>query len=553
MRKLRNQIICAALAAVMLTGLMAPAAMAATGAALDSALADTAEYVAKTVKSPQVASVGGEWAVLGLARSGYDVPDGWYQQYYATLEEYVRACDGVLHTKKYTEYSRVTLALTAMGRDPRDVAGYNLLTPLGDYEKTIYQGLNGPTFALIALDSGEYPMPENSAAQTQATREMYVNEILRRQLNNGGFSLGGGTTEANKNDAADADVTAMALQALAKYQDREDVLAATERALECLSKMQRSDGGFISDGKPNVESAVQVVVALGELGIPLDDTRFTKNGKTALDALLSYRREGAGFRHAAEDVTNQMATEQGLYGLAAAIRAYDGRNSLYRMTDAVKVSDPGDGATRPGAGLPGKHADVHNNPITAPGKTFEDIENHTSRPAIEALASRAIVNGRDENSYDPGATMTRAEFCAIVVRSLGLPQKTENAFNDVQDGIWYEGFVGAAYSYGIVNGTSETTFNPDGTITKQEASLMVMRAAGLAGITTAMTDGEIRDMLAQFGDYTTSAAWARSGLAFCYAQDFFDQSDFDINPLGEITRAEMAEILFRMLGAAKLL
>ena len=553
MRKLRNQIIYAVLVVAMLAGLMMPVALAADRSQANAVMTDVAAYIAKTVRSPQVASVGGEWAVIGLARSGYDVPDSWYQQYYATLEEYVRACDGVLHTKKYTEYSRVTLALTATGRDPRNVAGYNLLTPLGDYEKTIWQGLNGPTFALIALDSGEYPMPENSAAQTQATREMYVNEILRRQLNDGGFSLGGGTTEANKNDAADADVTAMALQALSKYQNRADVLEATERALECLSKMQLADGGFISDGKPNVESAVQVVVALGELGIPIDDTRFTKNGKTALDALMSYHRAGAGFRHDAEDITNQMASEQGLYGVAAAVRAYDGRNSLYRMTDAVRIPDAGSEAARPGEGLEGKHSDVKNNPITVPGKTFEDIENHTSRPAIEALASRAVVNGRDDDSYDPEATMTRAEFCAIVVRSLGLPQKAENAFNDVPDGIWYEDFVGAAYSYGIVNGTSETTFNPSGTITKQEASLMVMRAAGLAGMETAMTDGEIRDMLAQFGDYTTSATWARSGLAFCYAQDFFDQSDFDINPLSEITRAEMAEVLFRMLGAAKLL
>ena len=67
--------------------------------------------------------------------------------------------EGNLHDKKYTEYSRVIVALTAIGKNPADVAGYNLLTPLGDYEKTIWQGMNGPIWALIALDSGNYDMP----------------------------------------------------------------------------------------------------------------------------------------------------------------------------------------------------------------------------------------------------------------------------------------------------------------------------------------------------------------------------------------------------------
>lgn len=100
-------------------------------------------------------SIGGEWAVLGLARSGYAVPEEYYQNYYQTVEEYVKACGGVLHETKYTEYSRVIIVLTAIGKDPTNVAGYNLLTALGDYDKTIWQGTNGPIWALIALDRGE--------------------------------------------------------------------------------------------------------------------------------------------------------------------------------------------------------------------------------------------------------------------------------------------------------------------------------------------------------------------------------------------------------------
>ena len=47
--------------------------------------------------SPQVGSIGGEWAVLGLARSGYDVPDSYYQDYYATVEAYVLSLIHILY------------------------------------------------------------------------------------------------------------------------------------------------------------------------------------------------------------------------------------------------------------------------------------------------------------------------------------------------------------------------------------------------------------------------------------------------------------------------
>ena len=209
----------ALLLALSLTLSMAVSAGAAVSAdTLEAALADAAAYICRTVKNPQVGSIGGEWAVLGLARSGYEVPEAYYQDYYATVEDYVEACGGVLHEKKYTEYSRLIVALSAIGIDARDVAGYDLTRALGDYDKTIWQGLNGPIWALIALDSRGYPMPENPEAETQATRQMYIDRILECQLPDGGWSLFGGTEAASAGDGvSDPDITGMALQALAKY------------------------------------------------------------------------------------------------------------------------------------------------------------------------------------------------------------------------------------------------------------------------------------------------------------------------------------------------
>ncbi|MDR2421233.1 MAG: S-layer homology domain-containing protein [Oscillospiraceae bacterium] len=553
MKKLTSIILAAALA----LALRAPA-LAVTDKALDSAILKTAEYVHKIVKSPQVGSVGGEWAVMELARSGYAVPDSYYRDYYATVEEYVKACDGVLHTKKYTEYSRVTLALTAIGKDPSDVAGYDLLRPLGDYDKTIWQGLNGPIWALIALDTGDYPMPRNTAAKTQATRDMYVDRILECQLSDGGFSLFGGTSAAASGDGvSDPDITGMALQALAKYQDRADVKKATQEALAVMSKKQDSSGGFSSWGTTNSESVVQMIVALCELGIPLDDKRFVKNGKTLLDNLMTFAQPDGGFSHMSSgDGNNQMATEQALYGLIAAQRLRDGKPSLYRMTDALKISGSASAGPKRGEGLRGKSEAVQPVPISAPGKTFEDTYTHANLTAIDGLAARGIVGGKGDGKFHPDDTMTRAEYCAIMTRGLGIDISGgfsgPEPFRDVKPGDWHYNYVRVMYSYEIVQG-SDGLFNPDGKITRQEAALMTARAAALCGIDTSLAPGEARDILAQFGDYVSADSWASDALSACYREGILSDTDMDIRPKEAITRGEVAQMLFDMLGAANLL
>ncbi len=542
--------VCVFLAFVMLAGSFLTTSAVSTSE-LDAAVSGSAAYVLDVVDNPQVGSVGGEWAIIGLARSGYEVPEEYYQDYYATVEAYVEACKGVLHEKKYTEYSRVIVALSAIGKDPTDVAGYNLLTPLGDYDKTIWQGLNGPIWALIALDSGSYDMPLNPDAETSATRDMYVDEILSRQLADGGWSLNG--TGGSK-ESADPDITGMALQALAKYRYRDDVAEAVDEGLDCMSQKQDTDGGYASWGTANLESVVQVVVALTELGVSLDDDRFVKNGHTLLDNLLTFRQADGSFKHTADGGGNsQMSTEQGLYGLVAAQRASKGQNSLYRMGDALSVADSDGNGPMLGTGLKGKNPDVQSVPITAPGTTFDDIVFSDEITAIEGLAARKILNGYEDGTFRPDNTMTRAEFAATVVRSLGLTPAAVSVFTDVASAEWYAGYVGTAYTYGIVTGRTPTTFDPGGTITRQEAAVMVARAAKLCGMDTEMDTAAIRDMLAQFVDYVQVADWARESLTFCYSADILDQSALTIKPTAAITRSEIAQMIFNMLGSANLL
>ena len=504
----------------------------------------SAAYMVSAVKAPEVGSIGGEWAIIGLARSGYTVPANYYEDYYARVEKYVKNCSGVLHERKYTEYSRVVLALTAIGRDPSKVAGYNLLTPLGDFDKTIWQGLNGPIWALIALDSGNYEIPKNPAAKTQATRQLYIDEILNNQMKDGGWSLTG-------TGDSDVDITAMALQALAKYQDQKAVKTATDKALTYLSNVQDRKGGFASWGTTNVESVAQVVVAFCELGMDLNDSRFVKNGHGLVENLLSFRQSNGGFYHVMDgsDGNNQMSAEQGFYALVAIDRAENGKNSLYRMGDVTKnTSKPNTNINKskadPSVNVPG---------VTAPGTTFSDVKNHANQTAIEQLASRGIINGMGKGTFAPNKTMTRAEFAAIVTRALGLAAKDTKAFTDVPSSKWYAGYIGTANSSGIVNGVGSGKFNPDGTITRQEAAAMVARATKLCGLDTSMDAASVKDMLAQFGDYRGVASWAKEPLAFCYAANILDQSDLNIEPTKAILRCEIAQMLYNMLTAAELI
>ena len=538
--------------AFLLTLSIAVPASAATDKQLDTAVNSAAAYILKTVTKPQVNSIGGEWAVIGLARSGYDVPESYFAAYYAAVEDYVKQRDGVLHARKYTDYSRVILGLTAAGYDPRDVAGYNLTLALGDFEKTIWQGANGPIWALIALDSGNYEIPSNPDAKVQATRELYIAEVLRRQLSDGGWNL---TDDGTKPGAvSNSDMTGMALQALAGYKDKPEVDAAIEKALVYLSKTQDDRGGFSHEGEDTCESVVQVLVALNALGISLDDSRFIKNGNSVLDNVLAFQNSDGSFKHTLKGGGDDlMSSEQGFYGLVAAQRARDGAARLYDMTDAVATAAPTVENTDTQPGLSGKHDDVSVVPVGKSGVTFADIQGHANQNAIEALAERGIINGKSADAFDPNATMTRAEFATIIIRGLGLTAQMTEVFDDVDSTAWYAGFVGAAYSYGIVTGTSATTFNPNGTITRQEAAVMVARAAKLCGMDTEVGELEIRDTLAAFGDYRTVADWAQGALAFCYAEGLLDDSSIDIEPTTAIRRCEIAEILCRMLDEAALL
>lgn len=307
----------------------APAAPASYG----EILVETAAYLSASVPDPGVSSIGGEWAVIGLARNG-GLPADYAASYYSNLVRTLRDTGGVLHRVKYTEYSRVVLALSSLGFDPTDVDGYDVLSPLGDFDQVSWQGANGPIWALIALDSRGYDAPTAPDGKRQTTRDALIDAVLDSEIAGGGWALSG--------SVPDVDLTAMALTSLAPYRaSRADVAAAVERGLSVLSSLQGEGGGFGDAGSATSESCAQVVVALASLGIdPASDERFAKAGGSVLDALCAFAVPSGGFKHIADGEVNGMATEQGFYALVAYERLLSGKTSLFDMSDVASAVPP---------------------------------------------------------------------------------------------------------------------------------------------------------------------------------------------------------------------
>lgn len=370
------------------------------------------EFIYETVENPSFGTGAGEWSILSLARGGFDAPEEYYDLYQENVKQAVEESmkDGKLDRNKGTEHSRLILGLTSIGSDITDVAGYDIREALADFNYSTRQGINGPIFALLALDSKDYDIPEVEEVEKQSTREMFIDYILEREITQKNGEIGGWALDGK---TPDADITGMAIQSLTPYYETDEkVKLAVDRAVEWLSKAQNEDGGYFNWVSENVESASQVVVALTGLGIdPNKDLRFIKNGNSIIDNLLTFAVEDGGFMHVkpgsntggggAAGQIDGMATDQGTYALVAYDRFVNGQNSLYDMTDVVSYK-PKPGETvyvtvenstfteAEGAPWTGKLLDMH--PV--------EIETRAMMDAVEkALAEKGYQAEGIETNY----------------------------------------------------------------------------------------------------------------------------------------------------------
>ena len=390
----------------------------------------TGQYI---IQSMPEAKYGSEWYVLGLARGDYAVPAGYFQKYYQDIERVVAEKKGILNPRNPIDNAKMALVVSAIAKDPTNVAGYNLLAPLKDYATVTKTGVMGAIYALLAVNAKDLTFPTGG---TNSEQRM-IEAILNKQTADGGFNL---TTAGGKGDV---DITAMALQALAPYSNDETVAPAIAKAQQFIKGKKLADGAFPDYfGNPTSESASQVVTMLGEYGInPQTDSEFSD----VLTSLLTYRATDGGFKHVMmEKGANGMATSQANYALAAMKRVNDNKTSLYDMSDTAYQ--------------------------------FIDLFGHWVHPYAMESKEKGIIGGYADGTFRAGKNLTRAQAASILTRMLDLKPTSATAFPDIShlDKKTQQEIIAAADA-GIIKGDLQGNFNPGKNITRAQLSVMLHR------------------------------------------------------------------------------
>ncbi len=258
----------------------------------------------------QNAGKSSEWYAITLSKYGnYDLSD-----YADALENYI--AENKISSS--TSRMKCAIALLAAGRSGK-------LTDEIAENSVGEQGIMSLIYGLHLLN--------NSCSCSRYTTDTLTSELLSMQFDDGGWAIMG--------QYGDIDVTAMTVQALApQYEKSETVRNAVDRALMFMSEKQQEDGGYISFGTANPESAAQVLIALSSLGIDVTDTRFVKNGKNIIDGIVKYKLADGSFSHTYGGDSNDTATVQAYLSLSSYILMKETGARMYEFPAESSVTQP---------------------------------------------------------------------------------------------------------------------------------------------------------------------------------------------------------------------
>jgi len=273
-------------------------------------LEKTLECIHKKVESPKYAQVSGEWAVVNLALGNYDDVE-WFNKYLDDINSVLLKSNGILSEKKYTEYSRVVMALTAMNVDATSVAKH-LLDRQEDGKLCVsWQGTNGSASALVALDFGEYFDNEDG----NLARKELIEDMHALQREDGSWAISASV------DYSDIDITAMVIEALAPYSLDESRLKSINSSLTTSDLNISIQKGLeyilskSSEGFGSLESCSKVILCLSAL------ERNSSNDPLLGDvvsAMYEYYLGDGMWSHTTE--FDELATEQACYALITFIK-----------------------------------------------------------------------------------------------------------------------------------------------------------------------------------------------------------------------------------------
>ena len=227
-------------------------------------------------------------AIYALWTSGAAVPGGFYDEYLQALADWL---DLAVKRGKTAYIPGAIRTVAAMGLDVTDFAGHDLMDALRKPE--LVEADEDRLDMLLDLDAAG---DAGKTDEFSALREQLLTEALARQQSSGEFRYTSKWPAELKQKGVDDEpdrfgyilLTAKSVQALAPYQNRKDVSAAIDKALNYLSEQQLPSGGFVKYGDEDVEEDAAVLEMLAALGISFTDERFTEDGHTVLDGMMGW-------------------------------------------------------------------------------------------------------------------------------------------------------------------------------------------------------------------------------------------------------------------------
>ncbi len=173
---------------------------------------------------------------------------------------------------------------------------------------------------------------------------------------------------------------------------------------------------------------------------------------------------------------------------------------------------------------------------------FSDVsEEHWAYADIYYLRERNIINGVDQEHFDPDGNITREQFAKILCTALNMETADkETGFEDVDENAWYAPFIAAAFDKGIITGMSSDNFGVGQAITRQDLCTMISRA---------IESEKPSNTAIGFADEDQISKYAKEGVALLKELGIVNgYEDGAFHPQNFCTRAETAKIICELLA-----
>ncbi len=177
-------------------------------------------------------------------------------------------------------------------------------------------------------------------------------------------------------------------------------------------------------------------------------------------------------------------------------------------------------------------------------KTFSDLKSFAwAKNQIEVLASKGIINGTSETTFNPQAAITRADFMVLLVKALDLNATVDSNFDDIPADAYYYKQIGIAKKLGITTGVGNNLYKPKDKITRQDMMVLISRALLVSG---KISSEGTADVISKYTDKDQVASYAVTGVATLVKEGIVVGSNNIINPKGNASRAELAAIVYKV-------